>query len=140
MTSTTSDDRAAVALVIDRFFAAFVSGPDAVARAGMLRDLLLPAAIVVRTCGDEPQVLDVESFIAPRVSLLGSGTLADFREWAVHARVDRFGDIAQVWCGYAKSWRRDGVAMAGAGTKSLQLVRTEDGWRISAVAWDDEPA
>ncbi|GAA4099100.1 hypothetical protein GCM10023066_43740 [Nocardioides kongjuensis] len=139
MPAEESDDRE-IRAVVDRFFAAFVSGPEAAARADDLRAVLLPEALLVSTAGATRASYDVESFIAPRVSLLGSGTLADFREWAVHARVDRFGDIAQVWCGYAKSWRRDGVAMAGAGTKSLQLVRTEDGWRISAVAWDDEPA
>ena len=137
MTSTTSDDRAAVALVIDRFFAAFVSGPDAVARAGTLRDLLLPAAIVVRTCGDEPQVLDVESFIAPRAALLSSGTLVDFREWATSVEIEVYGDVAQAWVGYAKSWRQDGVLHEGTGAKSIQLVRTAAGWRIGAVAWDD---
>ena len=32
----------------------------------------------------------------------------------------------------------DGEPFTGRGAKSVQLVRTSDGWRISAVAWDDE--
>jgi hypothetical protein len=137
---TVETDVREIRAVVDRFFAAFVSGPEAAARADDLRAVLLPEAVLVSTAGTSLASYDVESFIAPRVALLGGGTLAEFREWVVDARVDRFGDIAQVWCRYAKSWRQDGVAMAGAGTKSLQLVRTADGWRISAVAWDDEPA
>lgn len=124
--------------VVDRFFAAFVSGPEAAERADDLRAVLLPEAVLVSAAGATPTSYDVESFIAPRVALLGGGSLVDFHEWVVDAQVDRFGDIAQVWCSYAKSWRQDGAALTGAGTKSLQLVRTADGWRISAVAWDDD--
>ena len=33
---------------------------------------------------------------------------------------------------------KDGVTVTGRGMKTLQLVRTDAGWRISAAAWDDE--
>ena len=49
-----------------------------------------------------------------------------------------YGDLAHHWCTYAKEWVEDGEPVTGAGAKSIQLVRTETGWRISAVAWDDE--
>jgi len=131
-----ADDRA-VRAVVDRFFAAFVSGPEAAARAEDLRAVLLPEALLVSAAGAGLTAYDVESFIAPRVALLGSGALSDFREWVESARVDRFGEIAQVWCTYAKSWRQDGESRTGSGAKSLQLVRTAGRWRISAVVWDD---
>ena len=35
-------------------------------------------------------------------------------------------------------WRLDGVAFEGAGTKSLQFVRTARGWKIAALAWTDD--
>ena len=132
------DDRAEIRAVVARFFAAFVSGPDAADRADDLRAVLLPDAVIVSAAGDSPVAYDVEGFIAPRVALLGSGSWADFREWQVAGRTDVYGDIAQHWCSYAKSWRQDDVPARGAGMKSLQLVRTAGGWRISAVAWDDE--
>ena len=79
----------------------------------------------------------VEEFIAPREALLTGGTV-DFREWHVSGRTDLFGDIAH-WFGiYAKAWQEDGTPSSGRGMKSLQLVRTREGWRISAAAWDDE--
>jgi hypothetical protein len=49
-----------------------------------------------------------------------------------------FGDIAAHFCTYAKAGTLDGNPFVGRGTKSLQLVRTRSGWKISAVAWDDE--
>ncbi|MFJ9315738.1 DUF4440 domain-containing protein [Pimelobacter simplex] len=143
MPEVSTSDRAAVEAVVARFFAAFVSGPDAAERAADLRAILLPQALVVRTDSADPagpMTYDVEGFIAPRIALLASSTMTDFREWVVAGRTDLAGDIAQHWCTYAKSWHQDGAEVTGSGTKSIQLVRTADGWRISAVAWVDDPA
>ena len=133
-------DRAAVAGLVRTFFAAFTSGPDLDARLDDLRAILLPRAVIVRTCGLEPAVYDVESFIEPRRALLAGGRLTGFREWAVSGRTELFGDIGQHFCRYAKSWVEDGVPVTGGGMKTFQFVRTRAGWRISAAAWDDDRA
>jgi len=136
--SATADDRAALTEIVRAFFAAFTSGPDSATRLDALRAVFLPGAVIVRTCGGEPAVYDVDSFIAPRQALLASGTLVDFREWELRGHTEVFGDIAQHFCGYAKSWVQDGRPFTGRGMKTVQFVRTPAGWRISAVAWDDE--
>ncbi len=133
-----ADDLAEIESAVESFFAAFRSGPDAAASAAVLRTLLLPEAVIVRTCGLTPAVYDVETFISPRVELLSSGRLRDFREWPTERRVDLFGDIAQVWCRYEKTWLEDDVPQEGRGMKSMQFVRTANGWRIAAAVWDDE--
>ena len=132
------DDTADIARLVDTFFAAFTSGPDAPARLDALRSAFLPQAVIVRTCGGEPTVYDLDSFIRPRAALLSGGTLTDFREWPLTGRTDVFGDVAQHVGGYAKAGVRDGVRFDARGMKTLQFVRTRDGWRISAAAWDDE--
>lgn len=136
--SALGQDRAAISAVIDRFFAAFRSGPDAGEHSNDLREVLLPEAVIVRASGQTPTVYSVDTFIAPRVELLRSGALRDFREWVTGTRIDVFGDIAQVWCSYAKSWTADDGDHHEQGMKTAQLIRTDAGWRISALAWDDE--
>ncbi|GAA2470490.1 nuclear transport factor 2 family protein [Winogradskya humida] len=136
MTGDEATDRVAIAELVEVFFAAFKTGMDAEA----LRELFLPQATIVRTCGDEPVVYGVESFIRPRAELLDSGRLTGFREWEESGRLDVYGDIAQYFCSYAKSGVQDGEPFTGRGMKSLQFVRTGAGWRISALAWDDERA
>lgn len=131
-------DHEAIAEVVRAFFGAFSSGPDSAARLDGLRRLFLPGAVVVRTCGAEPLLYDVEAFIAPRQALLSGGTLLDFREWELEGDTIVFGDLASHVCSYAKSGVQDGRPFTGRGTKVLQLVRTAAGWRISAAAWDDE--
>ena len=133
-----SADRSAIADVVRTFFAAFVSGAGCAARLDALRQLFLPEAMIIRTCGEEPVVQGVDDFIAPRRELLGGGSLTDFSEWELSGRTEVFGDIAAHFCSYAKAGLRDGVPFAARGMKAIQLVRTSAGWRISAAAWDDE--
>ncbi|MEV6601755.1 DUF4440 domain-containing protein [Actinoplanes sp. NPDC051346] len=123
--------------IVRTFFAAFVSGADP-ARLDALADLFLPRAVIIGTCGGEPVVYDVDAFIAPRRELLSGGRLTGFSEWELSGRTEVFGDIAQHFCGYAKSGSLDGVPFTARGMKTFQFVRTSAGWRISAVAWDDE--
>lgn len=131
-------DREAIADLVRTFFAAFTSGPDSAERLDALRALFLPEAVIVRTCGGEPVVYGVDSFIAPRRALLSGGTLVDFSEWELRGHTEIFGDIAQHFGSYAKSGVQDGTPFTARGMKTLQLVRTSAGWRISAAAWDDE--
>ena len=137
-TTNSSADRAAIEAMVRTFFAAFVSGPDGGDRLDQLAGLFLPRAVIVQACGGEPTVYDLDGFIAPRRALLSSGTLTDFTEWELRGHTEIFGDIAHHFGSYAKAWQQDGESFTGRGMKTLQFVRTSDGWRISAVAWDDE--
>ncbi len=138
MTQDEAVDRATIATMVTTFFHAFSSGPGSADRLQALREAFLPEAVIVRTCGLEPAVYDVEGFIAPRQALLTGGALTDFREWEESGTTEVFGDIAHHFCSYAKSGVLDGEPLVGRGMKALQFVRTSNGWRISAVAWDDE--
>ena len=131
-------DRAELEDLVRGFFGAFASGPGCSARLQALRSVFLPEAVIVRTCGLQLAVYDVAGFIDPREALLAGGGLVDFREWEVAGRIELFGDIAHWFGSYAKAGVQDGRPFTGKGMKSLQFVRTAQGWRISAAAWDDE--
>ncbi|MEV4702910.1 hypothetical protein [Actinoplanes sp. NPDC049316] len=47
-------DRDEIAAIVRTFFAAFTSGPDLAARLDALRQVFLPEAVIVRTCGGPP--------------------------------------------------------------------------------------
>ena len=136
--STVAADHEAIASIVRTFFAAFTSGPESAARLDALRAVFLPEAVIVRTGGGKPAVHGVDSFIAPRQALLSGGSLVDFSEWELRGYTEIFGDIAHHFGSYAKAGVQDGTPFTARGMKTLQLVRTSAGWRISAVAWDDE--
>ena len=138
MTELTAADRGEIEGMVEVFFAAFTSGPDCSGRMDALRRLFVPQAVITRTGGGEPAIYDVDGFIAPRQALLEGGTLVDFSEWALAGRTEVFGDIAHWWGSYAKEGVQDGTPFTGRGMKTIQLIRTTAGWRITAAAWDDE--
>ncbi len=138
MTDSTAADRAVLEQLVDQYFAAFTSGPDCSARLDELRRMFIPEAVIVRTGGGEPAIYGVDDFIAPRQTLLEGGALVDFHEWQLSGRYEIFGDIAHWFGSYAKEGVQDGTAFTGRGMKTIQFIRSTDGWRISATAWDDE--
>jgi hypothetical protein len=135
---TEAADRVVLADLIETFFAAFTSGPGCADRLDGLAALFLPQAVIVKTGGGELTAYSVDSFIAPRRELLLCGALTAFREWPTTGTTDICGDIAQHFCGYAKQGVQNGIPFTGRGHKMLQFVRTGTGWRLSAVAWEDE--
>jgi hypothetical protein len=70
--------------------------------------------------------------------MLTDGTLREFSERELTATTEIFGNVAQRFSLYEKTGIRDGVRFTTRGMKAFQFARTPAGWRICAVAWDDE--
>jgi hypothetical protein len=99
-----------------------------------IRDLFIPDGLLIRP----PDVMDLDTFIAPRAQSVESGELSDFEEYELTGETEVFGDVAHRFCGYGKRGVRNGEAFAARGAISTQFVLTTAGWRISVMAWDDE--
>lgn len=63
----------------------------------------------------------------------------DFFEIEIAREIKQFGNIAQVWSFYEKRKTPNG-APYGRGINSIQLYKGEDGWRVTAMIWDNERA
>jgi hypothetical protein len=104
----------------------------------LIHDLFIKDGLIIKNSGTVPEIYDLEQFIRPRERILNDGTLTEFEEHEVQARTLTFGNIAQRIAIYSKSGILSGQPFQARGIKTAQLVRTPDGWRISALAWDDE--
>src|SRR3954454_13068984 len=102
-----------------------------------IRELFIPRGLLISQRGE---VTDVEAFIAPRQATVDSGALTEFEETELGGVTEVFGNVAHRFSGYAKRGVLDGAAFAARGAIATQFVRTPAGWRISAMAWDDERA
>jgi hypothetical protein len=131
-------DAEAIEEITRRFFAAFANAGGYAASIDDLYHILIPQAVIVSNSGDNPIVYSLESFVEPRRALLANGSLVDFREWETSGRTDILGNIAQRAGTYAKSWTARGRSFEQTGAKTLQFIRTPEGWQISAFAWDDD--
>lgn len=121
-----------------RFFRAFASSDIGHVDLSALQELFVPRAIVIKTCAPNATIYSLKEFIEPRQKLLTDGSVKEFQESEVFERTDIFGHIAQRFCLYQKSWIQDGKTFAQKGMKTIQFIKTADGWKISSVAWDDE--
>lgn len=124
--------------VTAEFFGAFDNRGGKTADVARIRRLVVPGGVIVMT-GPEFTVYTVDEFVEPRLRLLADGRLVEFSEWETSERTEIEGDIASRFGAYRKSGILDGEPFEGGGTKTIQFVRTPEGWRISAFAWYDRP-
>ncbi|MFD9794953.1 DUF4440 domain-containing protein [Streptomyces sp. NPDC059070] len=130
--------KAEIDKVTAEFFGAFDNRGGKVADVGRIRRLMLPGGVIVST-GPSFAAYTVEEFIEPRERWLADGRLVEFSEWETSERTEIVGDIASRFGEYRKSGILDGEPFEGGGTKTIQFVRTSEGWRITAFSWYDEP-
>lgn len=133
-----SVDKTAIDELTAAFFDAFTNCGGAVPHIDALYDLFMPGALIVKNVGGVPETYDTAGFIEPRRSILTDGSLVEFREREVSETTEIFGNVAQRFSRYEKSWIAAGQSRTGSGVKSIQFVRSPGGWKISALAWDDE--
>ncbi|MFC9230114.1 DUF4440 domain-containing protein [Streptomyces decoyicus] len=130
--------RIEIDVVTAEFFEAFDNRGGKAADVARIRRLVLPGGVIVKA-GPEFTVYTVDEFIEPRQRLLTDGRLVGFSEWETSERTEISGDIASRFSEYRKSGTLDGEPFEGGGTKSIQFVRTSEGWRIASLAWYDQP-
>ena len=103
-----------------------------------IHDLFIPQGIIVRTCGPNTEVFSISEFIAPRELLLNDGSLVDLCEREEWETTEIFGNVAQRFLAYRKTGVLHGERFDTRGMNTIQFVRKDGDWKMSALAWDDE--
>ncbi|MBT9459825.1 MAG: nuclear transport factor 2 family protein [Burkholderiaceae bacterium] len=132
------EDLRQIAALARYFLGAFTNVGGVAPDVARIHQVFVPQGLIIKSTGDAPEIYSLQAFIEPRERLLTEGGLLDFEEVEVSARTELFGNIAQRWCVYRKSGLLDGERFETLGMKTLQLVRTPQGWKIASLAWDDE--
>jgi hypothetical protein len=126
-------------LMVDFFDAvSFEAGQSP--RYATLDSLFIERGVLVRCVPGQMQELTVAEFVQSRWDVFQTGKLSRFEERELSHDTVQFGHVAQRWSRYAKAGMLDGAHFKGRGMISTQFVRRAEGWRISAMAWDDERA
>lgn len=125
-------------LLTEEFFSLFTTKEGTLLSLNKIHDLCLAETVIVKNVKGLTEVYDLPAFIEPREILLNSGVLTGFSEHEISDQTSIFGHIAQRMSVYQKSGQHEGEPFETRGMKIFQFVLTRDGWRISAMAWDDE--
>jgi hypothetical protein len=135
-------DRGAVKTELDRltaeFFRAVSVEEGATPPYEKLHALFIEAGLLVKNSGATPEISTVSQFIEPRQASVRSGELTRFNEMELLETTHIFGNVAHRFSAYAKSGTLKGIPFAAQGMISTQFILTPSGWKISAMAWDDE--
>jgi RimJ/RimL family protein N-acetyltransferase len=132
------DDRAQIELLLQKFSNA-LSNRHGLATLAALPHWLLPQASLTRGSAAGLSSVSLQGFMTQRAHLLMGERLLGFEEQTVEQRIEVFGRVAQAWLRYRRSGQMDGTQISGEGFKSLQLLKTEAGWKIASLAWQDLP-
>src|SRR4051794_12384949 len=131
---TTEDELAALTA---GFFDAVSFEPGERPAYDTIRDLFIAQGLLIKNVGSM-EIATVDEFIAPRQALVDSGALTEFEERELAYVNEVFGNVAHRMSTYFKRGVQGGVGFGARGVISTQFVLTSDGWRMSAMAWDDE--
>ena len=140
--SLSSSHRQLVKAELDRLVAAFFEAvsfePGAAPPYENIHRLFIEAGLLIKNSGTTPEISSLSQFIEPRKALVRSGELTRFLETELYETTEIFGNVAHRFSAYAKSGTQGGKAFEARGMISTQFVLTPGGWRMSAMAWDDE--
>lgn len=118
-----------------------ISGPAGDRDWNRFRSLMLPQARLTESTVDEHgkhvvQLWSVDEFIATTKPLFAANP---FYEHAIVNRVERFGNVAQVFTSYASRSEPSGTPFQ-RGINSMQLVYDGKRWWVLSILWDiDRP-
>ncbi|MER7717698.1 GNAT family protein [Streptomyces flaveolus] len=134
-----SGDQAEIDRLMGLFMASFTNTGGRRPDLEIIRELFVPEGRIISNTGNDPVIMDLDAFVEPRQKMLTDGTLTEFSEWEVFQRTEIFGAVAHRFTEYRKAGVRDGAHFEGHGHKTTQFLRTPVGWRMSSMAWEDEP-
>jgi len=115
-----------------------ISGPRGDRDWDRIRSLHLPGSQLVptgiRANGEHGlRVMDIEDWIEGARPYFAAG---DFYEVEVARRIDRFGNIAQVFSTYECRRQKEGPAFM-SGINSIQALKKDGRWWLVSVFWDN---
>lgn len=130
--------QAELARLTSGFFEAVSFEPGGKPSYGTIPSLFIERGLLIKNVGTTPEIWSVPEFIESRDALVAAGTLTRFHESELSESTVIFGNVAHRFSVYAKSGTSGGKPFEAQGMVTTQFVYTSAGWRMSAMAWDDE--
>jgi hypothetical protein len=100
--------------------------------------ICIPEILIIKKTGLTEVVYNLANFIEPRKTILSDGTLINFQEQELQEETQIIGHIAHRRSRYQKSGTLSGKSFIETGTKFFQFIKTNNGWRINSLVWEDD--
>lgn len=123
--------------VTKKFYGIFANTNQQKPEWNIIYTLCIPETIIIKKTGESEIVYNLHSFIEPRREMLSNGTLTDFEEFEIEEETKILGNIAQRYSKYKKRGCLNEEYFNGFGNKLFQFIKTNSGWKINSIIWED---
>jgi hypothetical protein len=134
----TQPDKPAIDNIVKAFFDIFTNTNNKQPDWAIINTVCIPETIIIKKSGTTEAVYSLSSFIEPRQKILTDGTLTNFQESETKEETKITGNIAQRFSTYQKSGYLNGTYFNETGNKFFQFIKTNNGWKINALIWEED--
>ena len=131
-------DKTEIDKITKSFFGIFTNTNKTQPDGTMINNVCIPQTVIIKKSGVAETVYNLENFIGPRKIILTDGTLTDFEERETKEETKIIGNIAQRFSQYEKSGYFNGSYFKMYGNKFFQFIKTQQGWKINSLIWEDD--
>ena len=133
-----SADKIEINNLTKQFFKLFDNTDHKIPDWTIAKKICIPEIIIIKKTGLTEVVYNLANFIEPRKTILSDGTLTNFQEQELEEETQIIGHIAHRRSRYQKSGNLSGKAFIETGAKLFQFIKTNNGWRINSLVWEDD--
>ncbi|MEO7982758.1 MAG: DUF4440 domain-containing protein [Bacteroidota bacterium] len=131
-------DKLEIDHIIQLFFGLFTNSNQRQPDWTTIHTICIPETLIIKKTGSTTTVYNLDDFIEPRKKILSDGTLIDFEESEIEEATTIVVNIAQRFSSYRKAGYLNGNYFKESGNKLFQFIRTDNGWKINALIWEDD--
>ncbi len=134
----THPDKLEIDNLIKDFFEIFTNTNQKQPDWTIINNVCIPEIIIIKKNDTTEVVYNLDNFIEPRRKILTDGTLTNFQESEIKEETKIIGNIAQRFSKYQKSGYLNGTYFKEYGNKFFQFIKTNNGWKINSLIWEDD--
>lgn len=131
-------DKSEINKLTRQFFNLFDNTDHKIPDWTIVQKICIPEIIIIKKTGLTEVVYNLTNFIEPRRAILSDGTLTNFQEQELQEETRIIGHIAHRQSRYQKTGIFSGKRFTETGTKLFQFIKTDHGWRINSLVWEDD--
>src|SRR6187431_1587632 len=135
---THAADKIEINNLTKQFFNLFDNTNNKIPDWTIVQKICIPEIIIIKKTGLTEVVYNLTNFIEPRKTILSDGTLTNFQEQELQEETRIIGHIAHRQSRYQTTGIFPGKHFTETGNKLFQLMKTNDGWKINSLVWEDD--
>ena len=102
-----------------------------------LKEVFVDEGLLINYNEEEPVILPVDDFIKSFEEVVASGAIPSLEDKEVRHETRVFDKIAHRYSFYEARFTASEAPFA-RGVNSIQLIKTQEGWKVTSMAWNDD--